>query len=235
MRFMIHACPKREWYVNDYLIPSMLAQGIPPDDIEVWMDRNGDGNLLSCMNAFFECGKRPGGTWHLQDDVLISSDFARRCAENDEGLVCGFGCGDFGPTMQTTGSVPRIFLWYSFQCIRIPNELAGECAEWFFNDAAWRDNYRQWVIEKKNDDSFFYDFVQETQEDLRVTNLRPNIVEHVDYLIGGSMVNRWRGYWARSAYWEEEDLVEELADRLHVKDVYLLYRQREAESRIERA
>ena len=38
MYYMIHAVPEREWYVEEYLIPSMISQGISPDEIEVWMD-----------------------------------------------------------------------------------------------------------------------------------------------------------------------------------------------------
>ncbi len=28
MRYMIHACPPRMWYVEEFFIPSMKAQGI---------------------------------------------------------------------------------------------------------------------------------------------------------------------------------------------------------------
>lgn len=73
MHFLIHACRAREWYVNDFLIPSMTAQGIHKEDIEVWMDSNNDGCLFSCMKCFYEMGNRgDGDTWHLQDDVLLS-------------------------------------------------------------------------------------------------------------------------------------------------------------------
>ena len=42
MKFLIHACPKRDWFVEGYIIPEMVRQGIDRSDIEVWMDRNGD-------------------------------------------------------------------------------------------------------------------------------------------------------------------------------------------------
>ena len=217
MHFMIHACPSREWYVKDFLIPSMTAQGIPRDDIEVWMDRDGDGCLFSCMKSFAECGKQDPneGTWHLQDDVLICRDFAKRCAEHDEGLVSGFGSEKFGPTMSTAEKVPAIFIWFSFQCTRIPNWLAGECADWFFNDAIYRDSYREMVESRKCDDSFFYDYITEAHvDDLWGYNMKPCLVEHVDRLIGGSAVNQWRPYWARAAYWDDESLIEELKREL---------------------
>ena len=91
MRYLIHACPAREWFVEGYMVPEMKRQGIPEEEIEIWMDRNGDGNLMSCMKSFEECGKRNGGTWHLQDDVVLASDFAEKTRTHDDGLVCGFG------------------------------------------------------------------------------------------------------------------------------------------------
>ena len=33
MKYMIHTCEARLWYVEEYLIPSMLKQGIKEDDI----------------------------------------------------------------------------------------------------------------------------------------------------------------------------------------------------------
>ena len=69
MKYMIHACPQRMWYVEEFLVPSMRDQDIRPDEIEIRCDTEGKGNLLSCMESFRDCGERPGGTWHLQDDV----------------------------------------------------------------------------------------------------------------------------------------------------------------------
>lgn len=226
MKFMIHACPSREWYVNDHLIPSMTTQGIPREDIEVWMDRNGDGCLFSCMKSFWEMGTRgDGDTWHLQDDVLICRDFAKRCEELDTvpGLISGFGCPDFGPTMIPVGNVPAVFAWFAFQCTRIPNRLARECAEWFFNDAIYRDNYKEMVESRKCDDSFFYDFYGETYPETRAYNVTPCLVEHVDRLIGGSEVNKHRGYWAKAVAFADEDLVQELAKELHSEAMLVLY------------
>ncbi len=42
---MIHACPAREWYVTDFLVPSLIDQGISENEISVWVDRDGRGNL----------------------------------------------------------------------------------------------------------------------------------------------------------------------------------------------
>lgn len=221
MHFMIHACPAREWYVNDFMIPAMTEQGIPREDIEVWMDRNNDGCLFSCMKCFHEVGKRgDGDVWHMQDDVLICRDFKERCEalESFDGIVSGFGCPEFGPSMSVSGEVPTIFIWFSFQCTRIPNRIAGECAEWFFNDAIYRDKYHDMVESRKCDDSFFYDFLAEEHvEDLRGYNCKPCLVEHVDRIMGGSVVNIWRDYWARAVYWDDEDLLTELKERIKAR------------------
>lgn len=214
MHIMIHACLKRLWYVTNFLVPSIIAQGVPPDDIRIWLDENGDGCLISCMKAFEECGRYPGGTWHLQDDVLVCRDFAKRCQEHDDGVVNGYvfrGFEDFEPQV---GKVPSLFSWNSFPCVRIPNNLAGECAEWFWNDARYRESYHEWVESGKHDDGFWHDFYYELYPHGMVHNLKPNLVEHVDYLIGGSTVNEWRGYLCPAEYFEDHDLVEELKNKL---------------------
>ena len=213
-RFMIHACIPREWYVRDYLIPSMVEQGIKEEDIEVWLDRNNDGCLLSAMKAFHECGKRDGGTWHMQDDVVISSDFAEKTREYDDGVVCGYMYRGFELMEPRPGRVPAVFSWNSFPCIRIPNKLAGEFADWFFTDAIYRDNYKEWVDSNKHDDSFWHDFYDECHNDDYAFNLKPSIVDHIDYMLGGSVVNQWRGYRARATFWEDEKVVEELQIKL---------------------
>lgn len=214
-QYIIHACLEREWYVNDFLIPSMVAQGIARDDIEVWLDKNRDGCLFSCMKCFAECGTRGGGRWHMQDDVCISSDFRQKTEQYDDGIVCGFYRREWQSMPCADGVVPGIHLWNSFQCIRIPDKIAGECAEWFFGDAAFRDVYSRWITYNNGDDSIFYDFIMENYaSDITVRNLNPNIVEHVDYMIGGSVINKRRGKPARSDLWIDHKAIDELSDKL---------------------
>ena len=213
-KYIIHACLDRQWYVEDFLIPSMTEQGIPEGDIEVWLDKDRDGCLFSCMKCFSECGKRGSGRWHLQDDVVISKDFAKKTAEHDEGVVTGFFHGKWERLTPMAGKVPAIYMWNSFQCIRIPDALAGECAEWFFNDAIYRDKYKEWVESNKCDDSFWRDFFLENHVADEVTNLRPSIVDHIDFMIGGSVINKWRGHPARGDYFEDNGEIEELKNKL---------------------
>ena len=120
MRYMIHACPKREWYVNGVLIPMILEQGINDDNIVVYMDTEGKGNLTSCMDAFRLAGTwGDGGTWHMQDDVCICRDFKRITEENEAEnlIVCGFMHEQWQLFELKTGKVPAVFLYNSFLLI----------------------------------------------------------------------------------------------------------------------
>lgn len=213
-QYMIHACLKRMWYVNDFIIPSMLEQGIDRGDIEVWLDEKREGCLKACMECFREVSKRGSGRWHLQDDILISADFAEKTREFDDGIVAGYCNDEFGPDVAVSGRCPAVFLWNSFPCIRLPDEIAGECVEWVYNEATKRPKYQTWFASGKRDDSFFHDFLDEVHERDWYYNLKPNIVEHVDFLIGGSVANKYRGHQSRASFWTDENRVEELKARL---------------------
>ena len=219
MRYMIHSAPERQWYVDEFLVPSMLEQGIREKDIFIRCDTERKGNLVSCMESFLWCGQNTdGGTWHLQDDILISHSFAERTKQYDNGVVCGMVVKEWGPDWTKTGNQTVDQLWYSFQCIRIPDKLAGECARWFFTDARYRRDpkYSSRVQSKKHDDDFFLYFLQEKYPRKEIINLKPNIVDHIDYLIGGTLINKAREKSVyRAAYWEDEDLVERLEERLN--------------------
>ena len=41
-------------------------------------------------------------------------------------------------------------------------------------------------------------------------NLKPCLVEHVDWIVGGSVLHPWRGYLARATWFEDDALVREL-------------------------
>lgn len=212
MTYMIHACPPRMWYVEKYLIPSMKAQGITDDEITIWNDENMEGNLPAFVASMEACAELPGGVWHLQDDVIICRRFAELTRENDEGLVCGFYCRNFANFSDTYGIVPAAFAWYSFPCIRIPSELARGFLKWF--DVAKHQHAAQYT-DKKHDDWFFTTYCTE-QKDLRVLNLKPNLVDHIDYLIGGTLINQARlAQVNRAAFFEDTDLVDELERKLN--------------------
>jgi hypothetical protein len=212
--YIIHTCLDREWYVREYLIPDMVSQGIDENNIEVWLDKDRDGCLLSCMKCFQYCGTKGGGRWHLQDDALISSDFREQTEKHDDGIVTGFMRREWQMLTPTAGRVPAVYMWNSFLCLRIPDDIAGECAKWFFTDAAYRENYKHFIEHNNGDDSLFFDFFVERHTEDWVYNISPNIVEHIDFLIGGSVTNKWRKAEARSDLWDDHEAYNRMKDKL---------------------
>ena len=153
MRVMIHACPKRMWYVEGYLVPKLVEQGIPKKSIVVWNDEAGKGNLVSCMEAFQWCGEHPvkDGTWHLQDDVIPAVDFAKKAESIKDDVACGFRPGHRGrlerrcmrERNENGGYVSVKTQGWTFQCFRISDRIAGECAKWFFEEAPKDERFRE--------------------------------------------------------------------------------------------
>ena len=214
MHIMIHACPAREWYVNEYLVPSIVDQGISRDEITIWMDRDGVGNLASCLESFAQCSKHDGETWHLQDDVIVCRDFADRIRAEPDGLALGFCVDKYERGHIVEGPTMAYYMWQSsFPCLKIPNILAGEFVDWLVS-AQNRPEINKLVQTGKKDDTLFWIFMQENHKDMRVTNISPHLVDHVDWLIGGSTINQWREDIVRSCRWNDENLITELSDKL---------------------
>lgn len=211
MNILIHACPARMWYVGDFLVPELRRQGA--DEIEVWNDTDGVGNLRACM-ASFAAREGDGGTWHIQDDVLPSASFVERARAHDCGVVYGFCNEDFTDDPLQTGRVSVEDAWHSFQCVRIPDAWARECAAWLDGDGRNHEQYPLWISSGKMDDSVFRAYLLERNARDMAENLAPNLVEHVDWIIGGSVLHPWRGIPARAYYWDEDDRVDELKERI---------------------
>lgn len=202
--YLIHACPARLWYVNDYLIPSMYEQGIT--DVIVDCDTTHKGNLESFMQSFLSMNG-DGGTWHMNDDVMLSRAFQEKTEKYDDGLVCGFAAHPQYPAGKTTASE----IWWSFPCIRIPNWLAHECAEWFY--AEGREMFPEHAKTGRDDDWFFVEFLKLKHPDMPALNLKPCLVEHIDYLIGGSSIFGWN-VMHTAKWFDDRDLVYELEENL---------------------
>lgn len=210
-KYLIHAYPKRMWYVENYLIPSMLKQGISAKDIRVYNDEKHLGNLKACMEAFASCTAEFGGTWHLQDDVCISKDFKQKTETYNAGIVCGFSSLKFdGDIEEKKGFVSREKAYFSFPCIRIPNEWARECAEYVNTQIIGNPEYEEFWKDGVNDDWAFRKYLAECHTDCEVLNLVPCIVDHIDFLIGGGSNGQQRQYPIRAQYWEDDDVIEEL-------------------------
>ena len=64
---------------------------------------------------------------------------------------------------------------------------------------------------KKYDDTMFHIFVEDYFSDAKILNLYPNLVDHIDYLIGGSIVNYIRPEKeTHAAYFDDPDVVTKL-------------------------
>lgn len=212
---MIHTYPKRLWYVSQYIIPSMLNQGIRQEDITVYNDENGDGNLLACMKAFMSVPEDDSGMWHLQDDVLICEDFKERTEWYDDGLVCGFSSLLYdGDINYKKGAVHRKDMWFSFPCIRIPNQIARECGKWVTECIIGNPVYERYWKNGVNDDWAFRLYLKEFHKDCVALNIMPCLVDHIDYLIGGGSGKKTRQKPVTAQYWKDDYLVEELKDAL---------------------
>ena len=75
MRILIHAVPQRMWYVQNFMISQLREQGYEGEDI--FVDDRKLGNLEACLQSFEQLPDE-GGTWHLQDDLLLAKDFVKR-------------------------------------------------------------------------------------------------------------------------------------------------------------
>ena len=214
-KYLIHAYPKRMWYVEEYLIPSMLKQGIEKCDISVYNDSEGEGNLRACMKAFASVPYDDGGTWHLQDDVCICKDFKERTEWYDHGLVCGFSTLFYdGDIEEKKGPVKRDNMWFSFPCIRIPNKWANDCSEFVMNDIIGNPVYKDYWKNGVNDDWAFRLYLKTYQKDCIALNIMPCLVDHVDYLLGGGSGKVARNKPVRAQYWDCPEVVEELECQL---------------------
>lgn len=76
------------------------------------------------------------------------------------------------------------------------------------------------VGRKTGDDTFFREFLQMCHGTERFRNVKPNLVEHVDWIIGGSILSPYREFSARAYYWDDEELVEELKKAVKGKVQY---------------
>lgn len=219
-KYMIHTCKQRKWYVNKYLIPDMLKQGITKDQIIVMTDNDEIGILYATMQSFDWIGRTQDWSeviWHLQDDVIISDNFKRMTDNLYGDIICGF-CSKYDESKKY-GLVEKQEMWYSFPCIGIKNFFAKDCADWFFEKEMFKPENREKLKAGKYADLFFRNYIMQYQKPIRVFNSNPNLVDHVDWLIGGSIVNAQRQETqVRSVYWKEQQKVRILQQKLSVRD-----------------
>lgn len=211
MKYLIHTFPKRLWYVEKYLIPSMLKQGIKKKDIYIYNDENGFGNLFAFLDSIrfiIDNLNEEKGIWHLQDDVIISKDFKNVTEEIAKDRVINGFVNKWYANVEKTGVVSVNEYWYSFPCIYIPNRYLEDFINWL-EKVKTHAPYRKRYISGRYDDYFFYKFLQEEYPLDKMINLKPNLVDHIDYLLGYTSGKR-RKVQVRSEYFNDLELVKML-------------------------
>lgn len=229
-KYRIQACSERMWYVENYLVPSLLEQKIDEKDIHIHLDIDHVGNLESCMQSFKDTiGEQNEITWYLQDDVVICPDFKERTEIQYNTVVLAF-CSNYNNLKNLQlGRTNTRNMWYSFPCVGIPNWIANKCADWYYRYASKSTSYSSYVKSGKMDDSIFWIFMQDFSGVKEVINLVPNLVDHIDYLLGGSVANPERDRKIiRSSYWDWPEVVEELERKLKYEKSCMLHSNKES-------
>ena len=219
MKYVIQSCSSRLWYVQNFLVPDMLSQGIKESDICVLNDDDSLGCLWhyirTCEIVLRKYPNEPG-VWRLQDDVLISSTFKEATEAAPKDIVCnGYLATEESDDYDKVGLVAVKDYWYSFPCIYVPNEITRGFLEWFKYKVVREGKHSKQLQKRKYDDYFFWLSMQAQRKDALILNMYPNIIQHVDYLLNGSVVNQKRKAGkAKAYYWLETEREEELAQRI---------------------
>lgn len=216
MKYMIHSVPKRLWYVEKYLIPSMVKQGIKKKDIYIYNDENKFGNLFAFLDSLEFISKNLSdevGLWHLQDDVIISKNFKSETESlTNTGCVVNGFVNKWYANVEKYGLVNVKDYWYSFPCIFIPNKYINDFLKWI-DRVKEKAPYRKRYNKKRYDDWFFYKFLKEEHPQDNMYNQKPNLIDHVDYLLGGTTGTR-KNIPVRAEYFEDLDIVKELERKI---------------------
>lgn len=207
---MIHAAPERMYYVDSFLKPRLKEQGFK--EIVVWNDVEKRGCRESYLQSFSELPET-GDTWHLQDDVLPDQRFYKwAISEWAEypGIICGFSCGNY-ENMNRFGFAHNCEdMTYSFPCMRIPNEVAKDFLRWFEVARKTDINILEKLPSGKFTDYFFKLFIGNNEKEIPIFVFYPNIVEHVDEYITGSLVNKQRTKLAKATWFEDAEALADL-------------------------
>lgn len=183
----------------------MQQQGL--ENIIVKNDTYRIGNLLSFV---LSC-KDAGNAWHIQDDVVICKEFHNRIKEiKQDRIACGFVSKNFEKEEIKAGIQPLKYIWYSFPCIFIPGNIAQEFFKWFYFEAREDKKYKELINSRKADDELFRLFLFAKYPDIEVNNIKPALVDHIDYLLGGSQVNPLRSESSRATYFTDKQIVDDL-------------------------
>ena len=204
MEVLIHAAPERMHYVEGFLVPKLLRQGF--DDVKVWEDKDHKGNLKAYLESYKQL-PFDGDTWHLEDDVLPDSRFYvwAKGLKNYQGIINGYGTrGLFSERM--FGEVRMLqHMFYSFPCIRIPNDLIHLFLEWF--ETCNRNDVKRKVEQNRGIDFILRAYLEENPAPC--LNHNPCMVEHIDDYLTGSLVSI-RAETPKAIRFEDTNSLEEM-------------------------
>ena len=119
-----------------------------------------------------------------------------------------------GDIEEKKGAVNRLNMGFSFPCIRIPNEWARGCSKWVLESVVGNPVYERYWKKGVNDDWAFRTYLKEFHKDCVALNIMPNLVDHVDYLLGGGS-GGMRTKPVRAQYWDCPKIIKELEDAIN--------------------
>ena len=93
--------------------------------------------------------------------------------------------------------------------------MARGCADWCLNYIIGNPVYDRYWKNGVNDDWMFRTYLKEFHKDCTALNINPNLVNHVDYLIGGGTGASKRKEHCVAQYWEDDSIVKELEEKLN--------------------
>ena len=209
INILIHTCNQRIEYVKGFLVPRLRKLGFK--NIQIYWDKEEKGCLASYIDSYKQLPK-DGDTWHLQDDVLPDRRFYQWACELEDyvGIVCGFGNKWFYHEENFGKADNQHEMFYSFPCIRTPNQICHEWLAWFDEVKEDVPEIKSRLPENKYVDYFFKLFIGNNSRGIPMLNFRPCIVEHIDDYIGHSVVNIARVMPARALLFEDVESLEEL-------------------------
>lgn len=208
---MIHSCNKRLWYVREYLIPYLITLGIPERNIILWNDYKGIGCLKQWVSSceYLSCNIKPGyGVWHLQDDVLPSKDFYEFAKAHSKDIICNGFVSKKGNSLKYTyaGHVNCLYNWMSFPCMYIPVKYTTGFYKWFIDHVITQGKYSKFVANNRYDDMLFWNYMHNNHRDITIHNVVPALIQHIDYLIGGTTINFQYTGDQTAYYWNDVQL-----------------------------
>lgn len=209
-KIVIHTYPKRKWYVDNFLVPALQSQGL--EDITIYNDKYCIGNLMAFVLSLKDCGS----AYHLQDDVIICQDFADQIRNHTKYITCGFCIDSFEKHPESVGITNINNIWWSFPCIYIPGNIAEEFYNWFMDQKEKSADFQKMINSGKMDDYIFKTWLIEKYPDMLIEQLKPNLVDHIDYLLGGSIANSHRKEETRSKSFPDKELVKKLEGDIYI-------------------